>query len=127
MKLVADVVKQHTGIQLIRTDLDFGHRLGRFENGKSRPVVLKFISRERKIQILKMSKELKQGKIYPSEHLTPLNQNVFNSVRLKKRDTVESVWSRGGTIFYKGRDGSMNRVLFSQYEEWLNLPWPQRK
>ncbi|KAH3695405.1 hypothetical protein DPMN_082864 [Dreissena polymorpha] len=74
-----------------------------------------------------MSKELKQGKIYPSEHLTPLNQDVFNSVRLKKRDTVESVWSRGGTIFYKGRDGSMNRVLFSQYEEWLNLPWPQRK
>ncbi|KAH3781599.1 hypothetical protein DPMN_159498 [Dreissena polymorpha] len=63
MELVADALKRHTGIQLIRTDLDFGHRQGRFENGKSRLVVLKFISRERKVQILKMRKELKQGKI----------------------------------------------------------------
>ncbi|KAH3746653.1 hypothetical protein DPMN_181063 [Dreissena polymorpha] len=44
--------------------------------------------------------------------------DVFNSVRLKKRDTVESVWSRGGRIFNKGRDGSMNMVLYSQYDEW---------
>ncbi|KAH3853685.1 hypothetical protein DPMN_096217 [Dreissena polymorpha] len=126
LKLVANAVKQHTGIQIIRADLDFGHRLGRFEDGKSRPVVLKFISKERKIQVLKKSKELKLGHIYPSENLTPLIQEVFNSVRLKKRDTTESVWTRSGKIFYKNRDGSINRVLYSQYDEWLNLPWPQK-
>ena len=126
MKLVADVVKKHTGIQLSKTDIDYGHRLGRFKNGKCRPIVIKFVSRDKKIQIMKMSRQLKQGKIYPSEHLTPLNQDVFNSVRLKKRDTVESVWSRSGKIFYKNRDGNIHRVLYKQYDEWLNLPWPQK-
>ncbi|KAH3786778.1 hypothetical protein DPMN_164887 [Dreissena polymorpha] len=74
---------------------------------------------------MKMNKRLKQAKIYPSEHLTPLNQDVFNSVRLKKRDTVESAWSRDGKIFYKTRDGRVHRVLYRQYDEWLNLPWPK--
>ncbi|KAH3836126.1 hypothetical protein DPMN_109496 [Dreissena polymorpha] len=36
-KFVADVVKKHTGIQLSKTDIDYGHRLGRFENGKCSP------------------------------------------------------------------------------------------
>ncbi|KAH3797390.1 hypothetical protein DPMN_150970 [Dreissena polymorpha] len=76
--------------------------------------------------MINVNKQLKQAKIYPSEHLTPLHQDVFNSVRLKKRDTVESAWSRDGKIFYKNRDGSVHRVLYKQYDEWLSLPWPKK-
>ncbi|KAH3735961.1 hypothetical protein DPMN_042522 [Dreissena polymorpha] len=32
MRLLTDAVNQHTGIQLCRTDIDYGHRLGYFEN-----------------------------------------------------------------------------------------------
>ncbi|KAH3692229.1 hypothetical protein DPMN_191585 [Dreissena polymorpha] len=70
-----------------------------------------------------MSKQLKQVKIYASEHLTQLNQKVFNSIRLKKKDTVESVWSRSGKLFYKNRNRSIHRVLYKEYNYWLSLPW----
>ncbi|KAH3834523.1 hypothetical protein DPMN_107852 [Dreissena polymorpha] len=123
MSLVSDAVNQYMDTQLCRTNIYYGHRLGRFENGKSRPVVKKFISIDRKIAVMKMNRQLKQAKIYPSEHITPLNQDVFNCVRLKKRDNVEAAWSRDRKIFHKKRDGSVHRVLYRQYDEWLNLPW----
>ena len=74
--------------------------------------------------MIKERKSLKQHGIYVTEDLTKLNQAVFNSVRLKLRDDMESTWTRDVKIFYKTRDGDMHHMTYSNYNDWLSLPWP---
>ena len=85
---------------------------------------MKLVRRTTKIYILRERKSLKQHGIYVTEYLTKLNKEVFNSVRLKLRDDMESTWTRGEKFFYKTRDGGMHHMMYSNYNDWLNLPWP---
>ena len=102
-------------------------RLGRWEQGKNRPVIVKFVRRQTKINVMKKSKDLKKRSIFVNEDLTRLNQQVLASLRLKGNGEIEKCWSREGRLFaiYRGMTHPIE-VKFKDYSTWIEKPWPKR-
>ena len=89
-------------------DISACHTLGKKEPGKTNPIVIRFVSRKTKIDILRNSKKLKDPqneswpKIYVNEHLTKLNASIARKARfLRKQQKIVSTWTRNCTVFIK--------------------------
>ena len=82
-ELVRNTIKEKTGDDINEHEIDIAHRLGKFKQGKQRPIIVKFVRRQTKIKVFKQAKQLRQSSIYINEDLTKLNQEVLSSVRLK--------------------------------------------
>ena len=65
-KIVA-LVNTHLGIHIEPTDIDKAHRLGKFQPNKNRPVIVKFVRRQTKIDILRKAKAFKGSSIFANE------------------------------------------------------------
>ena len=52
-------VKEQLGVEIERSEIDIVHRVGRVQEGKTRPILVKFISHKTKEQIIKKKKEAK--------------------------------------------------------------------
>lgn len=127
MELVAKSLNQNaTNLNIKPEDIDIAHRLGKFQDGKRRAVIVKLQSRMKKIHIMKKKKELRATKIYVREHLTKLNQTVVTCVRVKMKDIVKSVWTKEGAIYYKDVNDQSHEVKFKNFTYWMNLPWPEK-
>jgi len=128
--LVINTIKEKTGFELNVNDIDVAHRLGKYRQGKQRPVIVKFVRRQTKIQAFSHAKQLRQSAIYINEDLTKTNQEVLSSVRLKDRDSVKKAWSHEGKIYViynqNGHDDGPHELQYKQYHYWLNRPWPVR-
>ena len=95
-------------VMLKSEDISACHTLGRREPGKTNPIVIRFVSRKMKIDILRNSKKLKEPenetlpKIYVNEHLTKLNASIARKARfLRKQQKIVSTWTRNCTVFIK--------------------------
>ncbi|KAH3691676.1 hypothetical protein DPMN_191713 [Dreissena polymorpha] len=102
-------------------DVDIAHRLKRSPNGK-KDIILRFKSRMTRNRVLRQSKLLRAKGVYVRENLTPLNHEVFMSVKRKMSDEVKSVWSRNGAISYKDARDVVHRVEWEDYQHWLDIP-----
>ena len=40
------------------------------------------------------------------------------------KDEVETAWTKNGSIMYKKKTGEIVEVLYSEFQEWIDLPWP---
>ncbi|KAH3842900.1 hypothetical protein DPMN_116404 [Dreissena polymorpha] len=78
---IINLVHTHLGISMVPNDIDIGHRLGKFKPNSNRPVIVKFVRRQTKIDILQKAKLFKGLGIYVNEDLTKLNAEVLASVR----------------------------------------------
>ncbi|KAH3715146.1 hypothetical protein DPMN_057852 [Dreissena polymorpha] len=106
-------------------DVDIAHRLRRSPNGK-KDIILRFKSRMTRNRVLRQSKLLRAKGVFVREDLTPLNHEVFMSVKRKMSDEVKSVWSRNGAISYKDARDLVHCVEWEDYQHWLDLPWPKK-
>ncbi|KAH3718982.1 hypothetical protein DPMN_061810 [Dreissena polymorpha] len=106
-------------------DVDIAHRLKRSPNGK-KDIILRFKSRMTRNGVLRQSKLLCAEGVFVREDLTPLNHEVFMSVKRKMSDEVKSVWSRNGAISYKDARDVVQRVEWEDYQHWLDLQWPKK-
>jgi len=84
-ELFRNTIKEKTGVYIDEHEIDIAHRLGKFKQGKQRPIIVKFVRRQTKIKVFKHAKQLRQSSIYINEDLTKLNQEVLSSVRMKER------------------------------------------
>lgn len=142
-KQVLDMIKHRMGVKVSTEDVDICHRLGRFKPGESRQVIVRFVKRQTKIDVMKKTVILRKSKcgVYINDDLTPLNNRVLASVRRKAPGRVLQSWSYEGKLFarYKGestrfttRDGAeedtsfVRQILYKDYNSWLNLPWPEQ-
>ncbi|KAH3697047.1 hypothetical protein DPMN_084532 [Dreissena polymorpha] len=66
--------------------------------------------------VLREGRTLRQSGIFIREELTPLNLEVYMSVKRKMTDEVSSVWTRNGAIFYKNVQEQVTRVDFEDYQ-----------
>ena len=105
-----------------RCDIDIAHRLGQKQDNKPRAVIMRFVSRMTRNNIVRNRKTLKGSNIYINEDLTKLNHKVLKCVRTKMTDEVESAWSSNGKIFYKHKDKSIKEVKPKDYQHWIDLP-----
>ncbi|KAH3787546.1 hypothetical protein DPMN_165672 [Dreissena polymorpha] len=99
---MASLLTKKLGMPIATTDIDVAHRLGKFAKNKSRPVIVKFLRRQTKIEIMKKAKMLKGSRLFINEDLTKLNAEVLR-LRLKEPDLIERAWSFEGKLFVRSR------------------------
>ena len=102
-KAVVDMVKAELNYELKPSDISIAHRLGAKTPGKERSVIVKFVSRTVRNEVVKRRKALKGKPVVISDDLSPYYQGLFT----KLRDKVgkKNVWSSGSQIFVKTQEG----------------------
>lgn len=124
-RLVVEILnRKMPNLGLKIQDIDIAHRIGKYKKEGNRQIIVKLHSRIKKQQIMREKKSLKSDSVYISEDLTKINQEVFKSVRTKLKDVVASAWTYEGAIRYKDHNDHIQTVHYSNYQYWLNLPWP---
>ena len=121
------LLSKKLGLKLESKDVDVAHRLGKYAPNKNRPVIVKFVRRQTKIDIMQRAKLLKGTGVFINEDLTKINAEVLSSLRLKEPALVERAWSREGKLFVRYRGQDRNEfVSFDKYKLWLAKPWPNK-
>ena len=65
-------------------------------------VIIRFVSRKTKMNVMRDAKQLKGTKININEHLTRKNAGIAKTARdLKKKGKIEATWTRDCKIFIK--------------------------
>ncbi|KAH3890807.1 hypothetical protein DPMN_014895 [Dreissena polymorpha] len=114
-------------MSILPNHIDIAHRLGQFKSNSNRPVIIRFVRRQTKIDILRKAKLFKGPGIFVNEDLTKLNAEVLASVRLKQPSAVEKSWSFEGKIFaqFKGNQHA-TQIKRSEFKTWLEKSWPKK-
>ena len=105
--LKEEVVKltNEMGCDIHQSDISICHRNGRDggSGNKPRQVLVKFVSREKKIDVMKKKKNLKDKThrkgVYINEDLTAPRAKLFKAIREKK--VAHSVYTQEGRIFVR--------------------------
>ena len=124
---IVSIINEKMKLDLSCYDIDIAHRLGKFEEKKIRPVIVKFVSRHTKYNVMHNTKKLKGTTLSFNEDLTKLNQQVLSSMRLKDKSTVVKAWSYDRKLYAKYKDETQEVITFSKFQTWLDMPWPKNK
>ncbi|XP_052814252.1 uncharacterized protein LOC128241369 [Mya arenaria] len=120
-KLVKKLTERNINVTF--DDIDIAHRLRKTTDGK-RDVIVRFKSRMKRDLVMRSKRSLRGTGIFIFDDLTKLNHDVFMSVRLKMKDEVDQAWVSNGKILYRNKQDRIVRVDYSDYDSWLDLPWP---
>jgi len=120
-------LNHHLKLNLSKNDIDIAHRLGKHKPEKrGRAVIVKFIQKTTKQNVLAKRKLLKGKGVAVYEDLTRLNSEVLACTRKKLPDEVNDSWSVNGNIFVKWKaNEKIDRLKFEEFQRWLDLPWPE--
>ena len=107
-EIVLNLAKK-VGADIPEFALGRSHRVGPKASGKTRPIIAKFIGHNFKVGLLKNKKNLKTLKnceeVYINEDLTSTRAKWAQRARdLRKKDKIQSTWTRDGVIFIKHKD-----------------------
>ena len=104
---VIEVLWESMGETISIQDIDRTHRLtGKKPNGKSKPVIVKFVRYNTRNLIFKNKKKLKGSRISITENLTAKRMKKLQTAREEHR--FKSVWMQNGRIMYW--DAASDRV-----------------
>ena len=118
-KRVIEVLNKNiSNLNLIPTDIDISHRLGKQSSQGHRQIIVKFVSRHTRDRVIRGRKAFKSKKVFINEDLTRLNQAVLKAIRMTT-PAEETGWSWDGKLFHKNADGYINTVVFRDFEAWL--------
>lgn len=125
---VVSFLNEKMDLDLSVQQIDIAHRLGPFSRDSNRNVIVKFISRQVKINILSNCSALRNTGVYINEDLTRLNSKVLSSMRLKDPENIERAWSYEGKLFLKRKgEEKHEQTIYKDYDKWLDLDWPKKK
>jgi outer membrane murein-binding lipoprotein Lpp len=94
---VIQLIDGHLGLANIRREhIDVAHRVGPIVENNPRPIIVKFISRQHRTEVLGNRKKLKGKKMIIVEDLTQNNQLLWKDT--SKHTDVESAWTLDGTV-----------------------------
>lgn len=125
--VISKLNEQIPNLNLQARDIDIAHRLGKKIPRKRRQIIVKLVSRTTRNTIMRNVGKFKGTKIFLSEDLTKLNNYVYNCIKNKMTSDILATWTRSGSIFYESASGRIHKVLYRQYQNWIDLPWPQNK
>ena len=104
---VIRLCKDKLGIDLQENDIDIAHRLKKNSEDKARSIIVRFVRRTVRNQVIGLRKKLKKTGIVIADDLCPENARMFHSLR---RVVGRDVWSTGGKILLK-IGGSITPVI----------------
>lgn len=117
IQLFADHI---AGTGITENSLSRCHRMGRFNQGKARSVILKFKEVSERDKIWHAKTAFKGTGITISEFLTKDRHNAF--VASRKRFGISKCWTKDGIIIILGPDGSHLCALYTKDVEAITLP-----
>lgn len=72
------------------------------KQNKRPTIIIKFVNRKCKIEVLKLTKKLKGTGVYVNEHLTKRNAEIARQARLlKKERRIQDTWTRNCKVFIR--------------------------
>ena len=103
------------GLKIDPSSFDAAHPLKspKRADQSSQPVIVRFISRETKEQIIKFRKKLKSTRYVIHEDLTKLNMQLLN--RVHNHSDIVSAWSSHGKVFGTTAEG--RKIMFQPFDE----------
>ena len=117
LRVVLDFLNNRLGLRVMEEDICICHRLGDYEDGRYRSVVVKFVRRMTKVLVLQNSHRLKHSGIVIAGDLTPERNKLFHELR--ERLGVRNVWTRDGKVFVNTQEGA-KLVDFQNKEEVIH-------
>jgi len=119
-KVVKTMNEKLKDLNIKSTDIDICHRLGKIRTEKPRPVIVRFISRMTRNDLMYRRRDLKGTNIYVNEDLSHLNRHMLvNLKRMISQD--ESVWVKDGTLYHKSGNGRIQKILHGDYAKWMGV------
>ena len=123
---VVQLLNEKLQMNLSPPDIDISHRLGPFEAGHNRPVIVKFVHRQIKQDILRSRRNMKNSGSTIYEDMSRLNSEILAATRKKLPDLVEQSWFSNGSIFLKWKnDSKVVKLEYKDFQYWLDLKWPE--
>ena len=107
---IIDLIQQKLNLPHITSDhIEACHRVGRYREGKNRPIIVRFLSRKTKEIIIKERKKLKGSGVIIAEDLTKVNAAWFFEIKSigKSIPSVSSVWTQNGETYIYGPAGKV--------------------
>lgn len=106
---VCDLLKTKLEMEIANSDIDIAHRLGRFNNKKNRPVIVKFMCRRKKMECIANRYKLKGTRTVIKDDLTQINQNVLDVCNYDER--IQKSWTDNGKLYVQlVLDNSIHRI-----------------
>lgn len=92
-------------------DIEIIHRVGKKIPDKPRPVIIKFVSHKKKVEIMRSKKALKGSEFFIIEDLTQQNSKLMRELNiLRKSGKIKSTWSIDGKIKIKLNNDSIKAI-----------------
>ena len=105
---VLKVLNNNLEMNMDRNEISISHRLGIFQENGNRPIICKFISRNRKIETIQRRKQLRGTRIVIREDLTKMNQELLKKVA--EMEVVNQTWTMDTKIKAKLLNGRIVNV-----------------
>ena len=96
---VIRLFKEKLSVTTTPQQIEVAHRIGKQSSGRTRQIIVRFVSRKDCGRVLAARKALKGSGITIAEDLTEKNAKWLHSV--KKREDVVAAWTKNGKCFYK--------------------------
>ena len=120
-QLVRDFIKDRLKIPLTLPDIDGAHRVGIARNGKPRGMIVRFLKRADRMEVLRARKVLKGTGISVAEDLTKLNVQLLN--RAKNHPKIEQSYSWNNKCWAVGKNGTRIKLtLHCNIDSLLDAP-----
>jgi len=99
LDVVVKNIKKYLAIDIDPSEIDNAHRVGNVNNGKTRAVIIKFVSYTKKMEILLKRRLFKGSKISAQEDLTKNKLEILK--RAGEKFGQNNAWSLNGRIFVR--------------------------
>lgn len=88
-------------IQMDRRNIAACHTLPKRQNNRQN-IIIRFVSRKRKVEVLKQARKLKGTGVYVNEHLTKRNAEIARQARiLRKGGQIQDTWTRNCRVMIR--------------------------
>ena len=83
------------------------HPLRSYAPNRPAPIIIRFVSRKKKSEVLRNGKKLKGSDVYINDHLTAKNQSLAKRARqLRYEKKIDSTWTKNGQVLVKVQNGN---------------------
>ena len=107
---IVEFCKNMLRIDMPVSTIDRAHRVGRKTEGKSRPIIVKFMNYGSKLTVCMQRKLLRDTNFYINEDLTYINMKLFSHAR-KSAKNIKSSWFSDGKLLVRSElDDKIYRI-----------------
>ncbi|CAH0401913.1 unnamed protein product [Chilo suppressalis] len=118
------LLQKHLGLcEITGESIKACYRLGRYKEGRNRPVVIEFTGQHIRSLIWKNKTRLKGSDLVLEEFLTRSRQSAFRAAR--EHFGMKSVWTSSGNICISTPDGNKVRILSMDELNMLTTRFPK--